>query len=766
MKNFPLAIKIFFLIILIFGIDPAFAQKVAVVLSGGGSRGAAHIGVLKALEENNIPVDYIAGTSIGAVVGGLYAGGYSPDEIEAIFTSKNFERWTSGELDRKYTYFFKQGEPDASWVSLDVDFRKKLSSFLPTNIITPVEMDFMFMELFAGATAVCRGNFDSLCIPFRCVAADIDSNKAVILGKGSVGKAIRASMTFPFYFKPIKIDDKLMFDGGMYNNFPSDVAVKEFHPDVIIGSKVAGNYPKPEQDDILSQIQNMLMAETDFSLDPENSVLIEPKVEKVNVLDFSHTKAFIDSGYVATMEHINEIKNLIENFTGKQERETKRQNFNNKKPPLIIDSIYTRGLNKRASEYVLKTLSHKSEHITLEKLKAEYFKLLADDKIGFVFPTAKYNEKTGYFDLYLDINPASRYQFKFGGNISTQIANQAFVEFRYKYLFRNALELWGNVYFGRFYSSFLLGGRIDFPSKLPFYLKTDFVYNHYDYFKNSTYFFEDKTPAFIIQEDNHVEIDVGIPVTNNGKLELGAAVTGIEDEYYQTNLFSREDTADKTTFPCFANHLTLEFNTLNRKQYASSGARFLLSLCYINGEENFTSGSLSGNHQANYKTPHQWLSFNLIWDNYFKSIGPVKLGFYSQLYLSGRKLFGNYTSSLLSAPAFDPIPQSKTLFLQGFRAYNFGGVGLKAVLKLGKRFEVRAEGYLFQPYEQILQADDNTAYFGEKFDKRFYIGSGVVVFHSIIGPISLNFNYFDNPGDNFFVSLNIGYLIFNKGVCE
>ena len=94
-----------------------FPQKVAVVLSGGGAKGVSHIGVLKALEENGIPIDYIAGTSMGAIIGGLYASGYSPDQMMQIINSEEFTKWVSGKLDLEYTYFFRQGQPDASWLS-------------------------------------------------------------------------------------------------------------------------------------------------------------------------------------------------------------------------------------------------------------------------------------------------------------------------------------------------------------------------------------------------------------------------------------------------------------------------------------------------------------------------------------------------------------------------------------------------------------------------------------------------------------------------
>ncbi|MBK7214619.1 MAG: patatin-like phospholipase family protein [Bacteroidales bacterium] len=259
-----------------------FGQKVAVVLSGGGAKGVCHIGVLKALEEAGIPIDYIAGTSMGAIVGGLYAAGYSPGEMEQLVTSPEFTEWVSGRIDPQYIYYFRKPYADASWMTFKFKYDSVLQTQLPTNIVSPVRMDFAFMELFANASAAANYNFDSLMVPFRCVASDVDANKPVVLKSGDLGSSIRASMTFPFYFKPIRINGKLLFDGGMYNNFPSDVAYEDFFPDIIIGSKAAQNAQPPSDDNVVSQLTNMLMEKSNYNVICESGVMIEPQLKVVN----------------------------------------------------------------------------------------------------------------------------------------------------------------------------------------------------------------------------------------------------------------------------------------------------------------------------------------------------------------------------------------------------------------------------------------------------------------------------------------------------
>src|SRR4051812_9871141 len=212
-----------------------FAQKVGLVLSGGGAKGLAHIGVLKALEENNIPVDYIVGTSMGGVIGGMYAAGYSPSEIEKIARTLEFQDWVNGRISGEYQYYYSKREPNASWLSLKLMMDTSFNASLKSDLINDVPMNFALAEMLAHPVAKAKYNFDSLLVPFRCLAADIFTQEAIVLKQGSLAHALRATLTVPFFYRPIKIDGKYLFDGGVYNNFPVDVAREEFHPDLVIG---------------------------------------------------------------------------------------------------------------------------------------------------------------------------------------------------------------------------------------------------------------------------------------------------------------------------------------------------------------------------------------------------------------------------------------------------------------------------------------------------------------------------------------------------
>ena len=268
-------ISILLFFILFLSVQTAMSQKIGLVLSGGGARGLAHIGVLKALEENNIPIDYITGTSIGALVGGFYAMGYSPDEIEKIVASEDFLNSAKGIIKGDLTYYFKKKENNGSWINIHYSTKTGWQTALPMNIINPVPMDFGLMEFTGFSAAKANYNFDSLFVPFRCVAADIETKQAVVFGKGDLGQAIRASFAFPFYFPPVNRDGKILYDGGLYNNFPTDVMQTEFAPEYTIGIDVSGGSPIiTDEDNILVQIRTMIVQRNASCIEPGQGVII------------------------------------------------------------------------------------------------------------------------------------------------------------------------------------------------------------------------------------------------------------------------------------------------------------------------------------------------------------------------------------------------------------------------------------------------------------------------------------------------------------
>ncbi|HKI87610.1 MAG TPA: patatin-like phospholipase family protein [Draconibacterium sp.] len=741
------------------------AQSVGLVLSGGGAKGMAHIGVIRVLEENNIPIDFIAGTSIGAIIGGLYAAGYTPDEMEELFKSDDFYFWSTGKIQEEYRYYFKQPEENPGWLELRLEKKKDRVKLLPpTNIVPEEQMDFAYMQLLAATNAACNNNFDSLMVPFFCVATDVYNNKPVILRKGDLGEAIRASMTVPLYFKPIEIDSTLLFDGGIVNNFPTDVMKNTFHPDIIIGHKVANDTKVADPDDLREQISNLVMRPTNFEIAPKEGMLLETKFDNVGLLDFNKIEYVEERGEETARQMIDSIKSRIQRRVPEAKVKEKRKQFNAKKPQLFFQNVQVEGVeDPNQRRFIIQSIKHKFNVVSLSELKKEYFKLIADEQLKSIRPISRYNKETGYFDLHLKVDPEKKWEVNIGGNISTKPINQGFASLDFRSYKGRAYNLSSNIYFGRFYSSFKVGGRIDFPTQLPFYIAGYSTLNRWDFFSSSSeLFFEDVRPPFIIQDEYNLRFEVGFPLGVHSKFYSGVAFANSADEYYQTNIFKKEDVPDQTTFNAFVTEMGIESYSLNYKQFATEGEQNYLSAKYITGKETNIPGSTSTTTIKTSKN-HGYFLVKAHSTKYFGIGRKFTFGTELEAVFSNKSLFQNYRSTLLSAPGYSPTPHSKSLFIEKFHSNNYLAGGLKAIVKFNPSMHLRFEGYGFVPVKEELQNTDLTAYHSRiPFENYYLQGMAALVYQTGIGPVSLMFNYYEKENTKLYFTLNFGYILFNK----
>lgn len=760
MKQFLLLV-----ILLTVGFAQVQAQKVGLVLSGGGAKGLAHIAVIKALEENGIPIDYIAGTSMGAIVAGMYASGYSVEEMEQLFKSDQFKFWSTGKIEEEYRYYYRKLEDDPSWLELDLLKKEdRLKILPPTNLIPEEQMDFAFMEMFSSVTAIHKGDFNKLFVPFFCIATDVYNNREMVLRQGDLGEAIRASMTFPLYFKPIEIDGSLVFDGGIVNNFPVQNMKELFNPDIIIGHNVANNPEKPDPDNVMAQIENMIMQKTDYKIDAQDGILMETTFTNVGLLDFKKIDQIEKAGYETVGKNIETIRQRISRRTMPDELQQRRNQFNMKKPHLIFQNIQVEGAEDAMQrKFIIQSLKHNTNVIDILELKREYFKLVADNQIKSIRPVARYNPETGYFDLHLVVKPNNPMQVKFGGNISTRPINQGFLSGDYRMFRGRSYTFSTNMYFGRFYSSMKAGARIDFPTTTPFYLAGYFTLNRWDYYSSTTEFvFEDVRPPYIIQNESNFRAEMGLPIKTWGKLTMGGSYSNTNDEYYLTESIKVSDTPDHTLFEALAASAAFQSNSFNDKQYPTEGISTLLSANYISGEEENKPGTTS-NSPLKSKYSHDFYLLKGSYDRYFKINKLFTLGLMAEGVYSNKKPFTNYVSTILSAPSFQPLPHSKTLYLSGFHANKYLASGIKGIFNISDQLHFRAEAYGFAPIREILEANNYIAvYNGKKLSSVNFMGSGAFVLQSAIGPISLSLNYYEKSQTKFFAMLNIGYILFNR----
>ena len=744
------------------------AQSVGLVLSGGGAKGMAHIGVIRALEENNIPIDYITGTSIGAIIGSLYAMGYSPDDMEALFRSDEFFEWYNGRINSEYTFYYKKYDENADMVNLSFQRRDSiLSVVLPTNLVATQPMDLAFLQLFTRYSAAADYDFDKLMVPFRCMATDVYNNRAVMLKDGDLGLAVRASMTFPLYFRPISIDGNLLFDGGIINNFPEDVMKEQFNPDIIIGSKVASVTQKPREDQVLEQIENMIMAaNTKYEIAPEDGILIANEFKDVSLLDFHRLNELEKIGYESTMELMDSIKQRIPRRVSDESLRKKRDEFKNRLPEFIIDNISIEGVNVQQKSYIRKSIKQNKKLLSFEQFEASYYRLIADNQIESAMPIATYNKETGFFDLHLRVVQEKPYHVLFGANIASTSANQGFFGVQYKILSRNAHYFYANMHFGRLYTSFQGLTRVDFPGKYPFYIQSSITSNRWDFFKsNPTMFFVDVKPAYLIQNENNFRMDMGFPFGPVSKMEFGGAYARMSDEYYQTNNFLQTDTADITRFDLLTAHLRFERKTLNHKIYPTSGLFDRIDLRYVRGKENHFPGTTSA-QMDNYGNQHSYFVFNVHTDRYHKLGNYYTLGTSFEAVASNKKFYRNYISSLLSASAFTPTSHSKTIFLKNFRANTYAAMGVKNIFTFTNNLGLRLEGYAFIPFWKIefeeVEPQVFSPYYQSNVANIYFSANANLVYHTPVGPISFSVNYYDEERTKWFFLFHFGYILFNE----
>lgn len=743
----------------------ARSQKVGLVLSGGGAKGLSHIGVIKVLEDHNIPIDYVTGTSMGAIIAGLYASGMSPDEMIELFNSNDFKLWSTGKMDKNDLYYFKRNDEQPDWLKLDITKKEdKVKLIFPINIVPEKQMDFAFMQLTAQTTAACQSNFDQLMVPFRCVATDIYHNRAVISKQGDLGEAIRASMTFPLVYKPIEKDGMLLFDGGIVNNFPTDIMEEEFKPDIIIGHKVSGLGRKPDPDDVFSQIEALVTQITNYDIPDSIGILLETKMNDVSLLDFPKVNYINSLGIETALDAIDSIELRIQRRVTKEEVQKRREAFKSKMPELLFNNIQVEGVRDNLQRrYIIQSIKNKEKVIDINQLRISYFKLMSDDQIKSIQPLAYYNRKTGYFDLHLKVEPRKPFDIEFGGHITTRSNTFGFLQANFKTFNNRAYNLSSNLYFGKFYSSFMLGGRIDSPTRNPFYVSGYFTLNNWDYFATSTdLIFTDIRPQYVNQSESNFRFEVGVPYTKTGLIDFGIAQSNSLDEYYQTKIFNEGDKFDNTTFKAYSGHIRIDKKNYDYKQYPTQGGRKFISLRYITGTEDFTAGTTAP-IVDNVSESHNYFQVKALYDQYYEVNKYFSVGVMAESAINNNTLFSNFTSATLNAPAFAPTPNSKSIFLENYRANQYFATGGKLIYELNQSAHFRTEIYGFFPVQKIMQGTENTvSYSGKVFTKAYVMGLAAVVVQTRLGPLSVELNYYDKPGQKWFVSVNMGYMLFNK----
>lgn len=332
--------------------------KVGLVLSGGGAKGAAHIGVLKYIEEAEIPIDYIAGTSMGAIVGGMYAMGYSADEILDLISAVDWDRLISNQVDRQRTSYTSKAESRTQLITIPFSVRtdeqelqsRTFKNSLPTGIVSGDNLINLFNSLSVGyADSV---DFDQLPVPFLCIATNMVSGEADVLDKGVFSKSLRASMAIPILFDPVKINNTLYADGGLLNNFPAEEC-RAMGADYVIGVSMSPGLESNTENlsSPFSQIKQLKQIITDKDFENYHKmcdIFISPELGGVGMLSFDAESVarMTSSGYKAASafeEKFLALKELVkaDSTSYKEKRPEVKKAINILQNKVLISGIRT-----------------------------------------------------------------------------------------------------------------------------------------------------------------------------------------------------------------------------------------------------------------------------------------------------------------------------------------------------------------------------------------------------------------------------------------
>lgn len=321
--------------------------KVGLVLSGGGAKGMAHIGALKVIEELGVRIDYIGGTSTGAIVGGLYAVGYSAVQIDSIFKEINFSELIQDDLPRSTKTFFEKYESERYALTLPFqDF--KIS--LPSSISKGQNMYDLFSKLTLHVNDI--EDFNELPIPFFCIATNIESGKETILNKGYLPRAVAASSALPTLFNPVKLGDSIFIDGGITNNYPID-RVRAMGADIIIGIDVQDSLKTRENlksvIEILGQINNYEIIEVMKEKRNKTDIYIHPNINDYSVVSFDEKNEIIQVGSKEALLFKNELIALA----AQQKKHPKEEVVFYPNDSLFITEVEIQGNNRYTRSYIL-----------------------------------------------------------------------------------------------------------------------------------------------------------------------------------------------------------------------------------------------------------------------------------------------------------------------------------------------------------------------------------------------------------------------------
>ena len=727
MRNFTFLILIVCLPLFLFAQDQQPRRpKIGLVLSGGGAKGMAHIGVLKVLEEIGIYPDYISGTSMGSIIGGLYAIGYRADSLETLVLKQNWNSVLSDRIRLKAVKIEEKQFFENALLELPIIDGKFKA---PSGLVHGQEIYRLLSQLALPAYAI--HHFDDFPIPFRCNGADIIKGQSIVLDQGYLPDAMRSSMAIPTVFTPIPRDSLLLVDGGLIHNFPVQEVI-DMGADYIIG--VYTGYKLGEAEDLESFAS--ILAQSVFLMSIQDAeaekqfcnIYLEPDLKNIGAQDFDQAKLIIDRGEAIARMHYDQLKNLADSLNLLGPPYPKKSLA----PITIIpfDTIVVSGNQTITDEEILGQFNAPDAwELTVEQL---------NESINNVFGT-------NYFE-------SVTYSLQQKGDrtiLNIRVKEKARTIFKTSVIYDNYLEagLLFNVTFRNLVlpsSRLIMGGKItsNFRARTNYlkYLNRKQTYSAF----LDLQFNRDKIPTFQngLKEHefrlNDFLIDFRLQKRFGKNLLLGFGIQR-EQQFFKP-VAGTEVPFEQFRYINYNALAFMEWNTLDRNVLPRRGTRWMLEIKNINNDR-FTVNGFNPNNSISQDSLFSFEAYNKItllsksWIDIDKR-SAVSISPFLGIVIDPSNAFGDFY--LVGSPE---ILTRRTLPFHGLNANELiaqigigGGMGYQYFLRDNLMLGVDVNAALFGSPEFL----DNT--FPDP--ELFFAGAGITMaYQSFLGPIKFSFSY-------------------------
>lgn len=736
--------------------------KVGLVLSGGGAKGIAHIGVIKALEENDIPIDYVTGTSMGAIVGALYACGYTTDEMMDLLESEYFTAMSTGRIDPNLSYYFSRQAPSPQMFSMSLGGKSKdvpaADAFNPQSLIAPTPMAFGFMELFSSYSAQCDNNFDRLFVPYRCVASNLSKRRAQVMRGGDLGDAVRSSMSFPLVFQAVEIDGDIFYDGGVYDNFPVNVMTEEFKPSVLLGVDVSSTTEAGPPNSFMDQLELLVTRPQSYEVPAKDGIKLRLHLDEFGLLDFGAARAIYEIGYKRTMEMMDSIKARIPERRSSRVVEERRTAFKSKTPALRFNRVNVTGGTRQQNEYIQYLFKPRqgNDTIGIEHARLAFYRAISSDKISGINPQAYESDTTRHlFTLDLDAHVKKNFTLGIGGYICSSNNSFIYLSASFSSLSFSSINTGIEAWIGQSYMAGVFRSSLNLPTHTPSAFRLLGVASRRKYYESEKWFFRDSEPTFNTAHRYFGKLSWAMAAGRTGEIEAGIGGGRLYNSFFRNN--------DPASYQAGRDHMSQDLgqvyvsytaSTLNYTDYPTAGHENRLTAAGVYGKVK----TYSAVADSETSVKQRWLHLLLTTRHYFNPDKHWAFGIEGRGVLSTRGLINNYYAAISAAPEFTPTPASDNMFDPRLRANSFLAASFVPVYKYNEQLSARFSASAYVPLRRILDGPGGTARYGKWFGSTDFFGELDIVYRLPFAAVTAYGNY-STSQRHFNVGLSLGVYI-------